>query len=72
MKYKLLSFLTVFFLITACSSQKGMKNGKNATVQAPKKKDKDAMKDYKDVITKDAISDSGLFTVHKVNKDYYY
>ncbi len=72
MKYKLLSVLAVFFVITACSTQKGMKKGKNAATESSKKKDKDAMKDYDEIITKDAITDSGLFIVHKVKKDYYY
>ncbi len=72
MKYKLLSVFAVFFMITACSSQKGIKKGKSASTETPKKKDKDAMKSYKEIITKDAVSDSGLFTVHKVKKDYYY
>ncbi|MFT5230819.1 zinc-dependent metalloprotease [Patiriisocius sp. Uisw_047] len=72
MKYKLLSMLAVFFIIAACSSQKGIKKEEKDDVEASKEKDKDAMKDYDEIITKDAISDSGLFTVHKVKKDYYY
>lgn len=72
MKYKMLSVLAVFFMITACSTQKGMKKGKDGTEALSKKKDKDAMKDYDEIITKDAITDSGLFTVHKVKKDFYY
>jgi len=72
MKYKLLSLIAVFFVITACSTMKGKKNGKNAAEIAKKKKDKDAMKDYDEVITKEVITDSGLFAVHKVKKDYFY
>ncbi len=37
-----------------------------------KKKDKDKKKKYSDVITKDAITDEGLFTVHKVDDKYYF
>ena len=36
----------------------------------PKKKEK--IKPYTEVITKDAKSDSGLFTVHQVDEDYFY
>lgn len=36
------------------------------------KKDKDGMKPYAKVITKDAKSDEGLFTVHKVDEKYFY
>ncbi len=72
MKFKLLSMLAICFVITACSSQKGMKKGKEEATEASKKKDKDAMKVYSKVITKDAVTDSGLFAVHKVKKDYFY
>ncbi len=37
-----------------------------------KKDDKDGMKAYNKVITKDAVSDPGMFTVHKVKDKYYY
>ncbi|MEL6987090.1 MAG: zinc-dependent metalloprotease [Bacteroidota bacterium] len=43
--------------------------------QATKKadgKDKKKAKKYEDIITKEAISDDGLFTVHKVKSDYYF
>ncbi len=36
----------------------------------PKKKEK--IKPYAEVITKDAKSDSGLFTVHQVDEDFFY
>lgn len=36
----------------------------------PKKKEK--IKPYTEVITKDAKSDSGLFTVHQIDEDYFY
>lgn len=36
------------------------------------KKDKDGLKPYNKVITKDAKSDEGLFTVHQVDDKYYY
>ena len=36
----------------------------------PKKKEK--IKAYSEVITKDAKSDSGLFTVHQIDENYFY
>ena len=37
----------------------------------PKPK-KDGIKPYSEVITKDAVSDEGLFKVHKIDTDFYY
>jgi len=48
---------------------------KKAAVQASAKsesKDKSGIKPYDKVITKDAKSDKGLFTVHKVDENYFY
>ena len=48
---------------------------KKATAQAaakPDSKDKNGIKPYNKVITKDAKSDKGLFTVHKVDENYFY
>ncbi|WP_264522987.1 zinc-dependent metalloprotease [Flavobacterium sp. N502536] len=39
---------------------------------APEKKPESAIKDYSKVITKDAVTDDGLFKVHKVDKKYYF
>ena len=64
-----------FSLFVGCSSAQKLskKDSKTETAEKDsKKKDKDAIKDYKDVITKEAVSDSGLFHVHKVKKDYFY
>ncbi len=76
MKRTLLLFIS---LLLFCSgplfSQKKKRKDKNAKTErvAPeKKKDKDAIKEYKEVITKEAITDSGLFHVHKVKKDFFY
>ncbi|UQD57731.1 zinc-dependent metalloprotease [Flavobacterium sp. K5-23] len=44
-----------------------------ATVPPPaEKKPEPTIKEYSKVITKDAISDTGLFTVHKVDKKYFF
>ncbi len=37
-----------------------------------KAKPKTGMKPYKTVITKEAVSDQGVFVVHKVGEKYYY
>ena len=47
------------------------KNSTSETNPKPKPK-KNGIKPYSEVITKDAISDDGLFKVHKIEADYYY
>lgn len=67
--------LGIFLLPTQNYSQNRKKKKQEAaqTAQAtsPKKKP-GAIKDYKDVITKDAITDDGLFKVHKVDDKYFF
>lgn len=54
-------------------AQKKNKSKKEKTEQNTSPvKDKDAIKEYNQVVTKDAVSDEGLFTVHKVKKTYLY
>lgn len=55
-------------------SQKKKKGKKTTSTEIPKKKpeSKNGIKAYNNVITKDADSDAGLFTVHKVNDKYYF
>ena len=53
------------------SSVKKKKNSTSETNPKPKPKE-DGIKPYSEVITKDAISDDGLFKVHKIEADYYY
>ena len=49
------------------------KKDDSATASADaSKKDKNGMKPYSKVITKDAKSDDGLFTVHQVDNKYFY
>lgn len=52
------------------------KNKKGKTVQKPvipqKPKSKNGIKKYSEVVTKDAVTDEGLFKVHKVKKAYLY
>ena len=45
---------------------------KSATPVTEKKEDKDGPKPYNKVITDKAVSDTGLFTIHKVGDKYYF
>ncbi|OIV42103.1 zinc-dependent metalloprotease [Flavobacterium johnsoniae] len=66
--------MTVFMLFsTSQYAQSRKKKSKEEPVSAPpEKKAESTIKEYSKVITKDAISDEGLFTVHKVDKKYYF
>ncbi len=48
------------------------KKGPATASEQPAAKDKNGIKAYNKVITKDAKSDKGLFTVHKVDDNYFY
>jgi len=52
--------------------KKKKKKGKTEVAVKPKPKPKKGIKKYGEVITKDAISDKGLFDLHKVKKAYFY
>ena len=58
------------FLMASCAVFQ--KNKKSQPATAQKEQSKDGLKPYAKVITKDAKSDEGLFTVHKVKNKYYY
>lgn len=80
MKKHIIHFLlTSFALLLFVPNSDGQifKRKKNktkpTTTAKPKKKDKDSkVKPYDEVITKKAISDEGLFTVHKVGSKNYF
>ena len=69
----LLLTLTAFFIGHIGQSQlfKKKKNKAKPEQVAKPKKDKNGIKDYNDVVTKEALSDEGLFTIHKVGKDHF-
>ena len=48
------------------------KNKKPAVVAPVEKKPETTIKEYSKVITKDAVTDTGLFAVHKVDKKYFF
>ena len=60
------------FSITSCAVFQPEKDKKTATAAKPSEKDKNGIKPYDKVITKKAKSDTGLFTVHQIDDDYYY
>ena len=73
----LVRFLFVFCLVTQTNAQipklfKKKKAPEKVEAPKPKKENKNGMKPYEKVITKKAISDAGLFDVHKVDEDYFY
>lgn len=74
-KFFIFTTMTVFMLLPtqqfAQSNKKDPKKGESV-VAPPEKKSESTIKDYSKVITKDAVSDDGLFKVHKVDKKYYF
>lgn len=69
----LLLLLSVLIWSGCAAQKKSGKDKDNKEMSATTdKKDKDKKKKYKDVITKDAETDEGLFTVHKVDGKHYF
>ncbi|QHI36137.1 hypothetical protein IMCC3317_14910 [Kordia antarctica] len=61
--------------VTSCSTAKkasASKKGAVASAKPKKKPKKGAIQPYSKVITKDAKSDEGLFTVHELDDKYFY
>jgi len=67
----LLLFCIPFFVNNA-EAQIFKKKKETAKPKTPAKKEPGKIKDYKDVITKEAVTDEGLFTVHTVEDKYYF
>lgn len=71
----LIFLLTCLIAPTSTHSQsrknKKKKNKTEVAVPVPPKKE-NGIKDYNEVITKDAITDDGLFKVHKVKNNYFF
>lgn len=74
-------FLVLFiglFCMSSLDAQDGKKKkkkkkGKKGTeIPTPPKKKDEKIKPFKDVITDKAVSDEGLFNVHKVGEKYYF
>lgn len=73
-KFFILSTIAVISLFPSnqFAQSKKKKDQKDAVVPPPEKKPESSIKEYSKVITKDAVSDEGLFKVHKVDKKYYF
>ncbi|MDT0674973.1 zinc-dependent metalloprotease [Autumnicola musiva] len=74
---KNLSYKALLVALSISVSGCAVFNGKDAsgTAQSSEKKEtkeKDGLKPYNKVITNEAKSDNGLFTVHRVDEKYYY
>jgi len=74
--YLMTLLLTFVFVLDASAQKKKKKKSKEDTAavksETAKGADKNGMKPYNKVITKEAESDDGLFTVHKIKDKYYY
>jgi hypothetical protein len=72
---KLLLVASAFLAFSCSTAKKASKSKKDATTMAKppgKKPKKNDPKPYSKVITKDAKSDEGLFTVHSLDDKYFY
>ncbi|MDO6490043.1 MULTISPECIES: zinc-dependent metalloprotease [unclassified Cellulophaga] len=73
-KILLLCVAATLFSATSINAQKKKKSKKGKAEQTTplQKTKKGDIKNYSQVVTKDAITDEGLFKVHKVDKKYLY
>ncbi|MCA6075181.1 zinc-dependent metalloprotease [Fulvivirga sedimenti] len=72
---RIFTLLLVLLLISPAGfgQKKKKKKDKDApAAEAPKKKNDSPFKPYSEIVTKDAITDEGLFTTHKVKDNYYF
>jgi Met-zincin/Domain of unknown function (DUF5117)/Domain of unknown function (DUF5118) len=70
---KIVALLLFSALLISCGTfTKKKKNTETAQADAKKKEKKDGIKPYDKVITKEAVSDSGLFVVHRIDNKYFY
>ncbi|WP_179008809.1 zinc-dependent metalloprotease [Winogradskyella forsetii] len=71
---KLLIIVSAFLAFSCSTAKKAGKSKNDATAmaQSGKKPGKNDPKPYDKVITKDAVSDEGLFTVHTLDDKFYY
>ena len=72
---KLLFVISVFFVVSCSSTKEASKSKKGATTATKKpvkKPGKNDIQPFSKVITKDAKSDEGLFTVHTLDEKFFY
>ena len=73
MKIKLLLSVILFIAFGQLHAQDKENNEDPKTEKSSDKKNKESKnKSYDDIITKDAITDKGLFDVHMVDENYFY
>ena len=65
---------SIFFVVSCSTTKKASKTpaSSSTAANADKKPGKNDIQPYNKVITKDAKSDPGLFTVHKIDETYFY
>ena len=68
----LLAALVVLHSCAISIKTGSVKKNKDNASKTSTKPNKDGIKPYSEVITKDAVSDEGLFKVHKIETDFYY
>ena len=68
--YLILAFLAVS--ITGCAALQSKKPKAAAAAKSKPKPKKGEIKPYDKVITKEAKTDEGLFTIHKIDNSYFY
>lgn len=71
MKLKYISLVVLAFMMSCATPKKATKGKKEAT-EEKENKDKKDLKPYDKVITKDAVTDEGLFNLHTVGDDFFY
>jgi len=64
---KKLFYLQILFTLVFSLGTNAQKKDSTEKEKKPKKE-----KTYEDIITKDAITDNGLFDIHKVKEKYYF
>lgn len=74
MKLKItsLAILLLTFTLASCGGAQSKVADKAKTAKSPDKDKKGGIKPYSKVVTKEAKTDEGLFTVHKVDDKYLY
>ena len=73
MRIQLLLSVILFIAVGQLHAQDKENNEDAKTEKSSDKEEKSSkIKTYDDIITKDAITDKGLFDVHKVDENYFY
>lgn len=68
----ILPFLLGALLVAGCAGTQATTSPARSQAETDKKDKKDGIKPFSEVITDEATSDAGLFTVHELEDKYYY